>query len=353
MSAPVPTAAPAAGPAGAGGADDGLLLRIRGLATEFRFEEGTAHAVRGVDLDIPRGETVGLVGESGCGKSVTALSVLRLIPDPPGRIAAGEVRYGGMDLRTIPDEAIRDVRGRRIAMIFQEPMSSLNPVFTIGSQIIEGVRRHRTRNRAEARAIAVEMLRAVGIPNAEQRVDEYPHQLSGGMRQRAMIAMALACRPDLLIADEPTTALDVTIQAQILALLRQLQQEFGMAVLLITHDLGVVAQTTRQVAVMYAGLIVERAATADLFRAPRHPYTIGLFRSIPRLGARIDRLAAIPGTVPNPMSIPPGCAFHPRCPYAMDVCRGAIPALRSVGPGHAAACHWVEQHGGAAPGEGT
>ena len=332
---------------------NGLLLRIQGLATSFHFEEGTAQAVRGVDLDIPRGTTVGLVGESGCGKSVTALSVLRLIPDPPGRITAGRVLYGDTDLMTLSEEGMRGIRGRRIAMIFQEPMSSLNPVFTIGTQIMEGVRRHRTRDRAEALLIAVEMLRAVGIPNAEQRVDEYPHQLSGGMRQRAMIAMALACRPDLLIADEPTTALDVTIQAQILALLADLQERFGMAVLLITHDLGVVAQTTRLVAVMYAGLVIERAVTADLFRAPLHPYTIGLFKSIPRLGVRRERLEAIPGSVPNPMAIPPGCAFHPRCPVAMDCCRTAVPALREYANGHAAACHWVAQHGGRAPGEGA
>jgi oligopeptide/dipeptide ABC transporter ATP-binding protein len=321
------------------------LVRIRGLQTRFELDTGIARAVRGVDLDIPRGQTVGLVGESGCGKSVTALSLLRLIADPPGRITAGRILYEGEDLLALPGPRMRAVRGNKIGMIFQEPMSSLNPVFTIGSQIVEGVRRHRTRDAAAARTIAIDMLRAVGIPNPELRVDEYPHQLSGGMRQRAMIAMALACRPGLLIADEPTTALDVTIQAQILSLLDQLQKEFGMSILLITHDLGVVAQTTRYVAVMYAGLIVENAPTAELFRRPLHPYTTGLFRSIPRLGSRIDQLEAIPGNVPNPVAIPPGCAFHPRCPHATALCRTTIPALREYAPGHTAACHWVEKSG--------
>ncbi len=342
-SSPPPSSPPSSSPPSRPGAEDRPLVRLRGLKTEFHFEEGEARAVRGVDLDIPRGETLGLVGESGCGKSVTALSLLRLIPDPPGRIVGGRMFYEDIDLLALSEEEMRTVRGRRIAMIFQEPMSSLNPVFTIGHQIVEGVLQHRTRHRAEARDIAIDTLRAVGIPNPERRVDEYPHQLSGGMRQRAMIAMGLACRPGLLIADEPTTALDVTIQAQILTLLNRLQAEFGMSVLLITHDLGVVAQTTRRVAVMYAGLIVERALTVDLFREPLHPYTIGLFKSIPRLGARREQLDAIPGNVPNPMSIPPGCAFHPRCPHTTDLCRTAIPALKEYRPGHAAACHWVEQ----------
>jgi len=319
------------------------LLSIRGLKTRFFMDTGVAQAVRGVDLDIPRGQTVGLVGESGCGKSVTAMSILRLIPDPPGHIAAGKIFFESADLLSLTDRQMRTVRGNKIGMIFQEPMSSLNPVFTIGSQIMEGVRQHRTRSKSEARKIAVDMLRAVGIPNPELRVDEYPHQLSGGMRQRAMIAMALACRPGLLIADEPTTALDVTIQAQILSLLNQLQQEFGMSILLITHDLGVVAQTTRKVAVMYAGLIVEHASTLDLFQHPLHPYTMGLFRSIPRLGTHAEQLEAIPGNVPNPVAIPSGCAFHPRCAQASELCRTTIPPLREYRPGHFAACHWVEQ----------
>ncbi len=330
------------------GGADGCLVRIRGLRTTFHLDEGVAQAVRGVDLDIPAGATIGLVGESGCGKSVTALSLLRLIPDPPGRIEAESLRYGDMELTRLSESEMREVRGNRISMIFQEPMSSLNPVFTIGSQIIEGIRLHRTRSKSEARAIALEMLRAVGIPNPEQRLNEYPHQLSGGMRQRAMIAMALACRPGLVIADEPTTALDVTIQAQILSLLRRLQREFGMSVLLITHDLGVVAQMARRVAVMYAGLIVEEAETAELFRHPLHPYTSGLFRSIPRLGARAERLTAIPGAVPNPVAIPSGCAFHPRCPHVMDICRAEIPPLCVYRPDHRAACHWLER-GAATP----
>lgn len=318
------------------------LLRIRGLKTDFHLDGGIARAVRGVDLDVPRGSTVGLVGESGCGKSVTALSILRLIPDPPGHIAAGSIRYEDTELLALADDAMRAMRGNRISMIFQEPMSSLNPVFTIGAQVVEGVLLHRTRSKSEARAIGLDMLREVGIPNPAQRMNEYPHQLSGGMRQRAMIAMALACRPGLLIADEPTTALDVTIQAQILALLARLQGQFGMSMLLITHDLGVVAQTTQFVAVMYAGLIVEHAGTADLFRRPLHPYTRGLFNSIPKLGAHAARLEAIPGNVPDPAAIPPGCAFHPRCPHAMDICRSSIPTLRDYGDGRAAACHWAE-----------
>ncbi len=321
------------------------LVSIRGLRTSFHLEEGVAQAVRGVDLDIPAGTTVGLVGESGCGKSVTSLSLLRLIPDPPGCVEAASMRYGDIELTHLSEAEMREVRGNKISMIFQEPMSSLNPVFTIGSQVMEGIRLHRTRSRREARAIALDMLRAVGIPNPEQRMDEYPHQLSGGMRQRAMIAMALACRPGLLIADEPTTALDVTIQAQILALLRRLQREFGMSVLLITHDLGVVAQMAQRVAVMYAGLIVEDAETVELFRHPLHPYTVGLFRSIPRLGARARRLTAIAGAVPNPVAIPPGCAFHPRCPHATDICRTRIPELREHRPGHRAACHWLDAGG--------
>jgi oligopeptide/dipeptide ABC transporter ATP-binding protein len=322
---------------------DDILLRVRGLRTEFYLEEGVSRAVRGVDLDIPRGRTVGLVGESGCGKSVTAMSIMRLVPDPPGKIVEGAIEYDDTDLLTLSEEKMRSVRGNKISMIFQEPMSSLNPVFTVGSQIGEGIRLHQNKSKSEAREIGVDMLRRVGIPNPEQRIDEYPHQMSGGMRQRVMIAMALACRPGLVIADEPTTALDVTIQAQILTLLNQLQDEFGMSVLLITHDLGVVAETTQWVAVMYSGLIVEHADTVELFRHPLHPYTIGLFKSIPKLGTHTERLEVIPGNVPSPMDIPSGCAFHPRCPHAMDVCRRDVPELKEYRPGHTAACHWVEK----------
>ena len=340
---PAPPASVANAPDPAPVSADRTLVRIRDLNVRFRLEQGTARAVRGLDLDIPAGQTFGLVGESGCGKSVTALSLLRLVPDPPGQVRARCLRYGDTELTTLTDPQMRRMRGNRISMIFQEPMSSLNPVFTIGNQIVEGVRLHRTRAKRAARAIALDMLRAVGIPNPEQRMNEYPHHLSGGMRQRVMIAMALACRPGLLIADEPTTALDVTIQAQILALLRQLQREFGMSVLLITHDLGVVAQTTQQVAVMYAGLIVEQASTTGLFRRPLHPYAEGLFKSIPRLGGRARRLEVIPGQVPNPAAIPAGCAFHPRCPYVMDVCKRTVPLSREHRPGHHAACHLLDQ----------
>jgi len=322
------------------------LVRIRNLRVTFHLEDGVARAVRGVDLDIPPATTIGLVGESGCGKSVTSLALLRLIPNPPGRVEADSLRYGDRELLSLSEVDMRDIRGNRIAMIFQEPMSSLNPVFTIGSQIMEGVRLHRSVSKREAREIALEMLKAVGIPSPEQRLDEYPHQLSGGMRQRAMIAMALACRPGLLIADEPTTALDVTIQAQILALLRRLQREFGMSILLITHDLGIVAQMAKRVAVMYAGLIVEEAETVELFRRPLHPYTVGLFRSIPRLGTRVERLHAIAGSVPNPAALPSGCAFHPRCPLAMAICREVGPSLREHRPDHRAACHWLDQNPG-------
>ncbi len=324
--------------------NNGTLLRIRNLRTEFHLEEGTARAVRGVDLDIPRGKTLGLVGESGCGKSVTALSILRLIPDPPGKIVSGEIFYDDTNLLELPEDKMRQVRGNKISMIFQEPMTSLNPVFTIGSQIAEGIRLHQGKTKDEARHIAVQMLDHVGIPNPEMRVDEYPHQMSGGMRQRVMIAMALACRPGMLIADEPTTALDVTIQAQILDLLNRLQDEFGMSILFITHDLGVVAETTHWVAVMYSGLIVEWASTENLFGDPLHPYTRGLFKSIPQLGSKEERLDVIPGNVPSPLAIPAGCAFHPRCPHAMEICKTEIPRLQSYRTEHTAACHWVRQN---------
>jgi oligopeptide/dipeptide ABC transporter ATP-binding protein len=329
----------AGGPAG--GSD--ALLRLEDLKTHFYTDEGVAKAVDGVSYQVQRGETLGVVGESGCGKSVTALSVMRLIPDPPGRIVGGRILFDGVDLASLDDEGIRKIRGNRIGMIFQEPMTSLNPVFTVGDQIMEAVLLHKGVSRAEARAHAIEMLRKVGIPSPESRVDDYPHQMSGGMRQRVMIAMALSCDPQLLIADEPTTALDVTIQAQILDLLRKLQQELGMSVLLITHDLGVVAQNAHSVAVMYAGKVVEYSHTKEVFANPRHPYTVGLFRSIPRLGVKVRRLDTIPGTVPSALEFPSGCRFRNRCPFATDRCTAEEPALREIAPGHTAACHYAEE----------
>jgi peptide/nickel transport system ATP-binding protein len=321
------------------------LLEIRGLVTEFRTERGTVRAVDDVSFDIPRRKTLGVVGESGCGKSVTALSIMRLVADPPGRIAGGEIRYDGRDLLALPEAEMRAIRGNRIAMIFQEPMTSLNPVFTVGDQVAEAVRLHQRKGRAEALAVAAEMFRLVGIPSPEERLHAYPHQLSGGMRQRVMIAMALACKPDLLIADEPTTALDVTIQAQILELLRGLQAELGMSVLLITHDLGVVAETCDEVVVMYAGRVVERAATSTLFSTPRHPYTAGLLRSVPTYDpaaaddAPRDRLQEIRGLVPPLWDLPAGCAFAERCPGAQDRCRAERPALVPLGASQVR-CHF-------------
>ncbi len=299
------------------------LLEIRGLVTEFQTG---LRAVDGVSFEIPARTTLGLVGESGCGKSVTALSIMRLVA---GQITAGEVVYAGQDLLKLPAEQMRAIRGNRIAMIFQEPMTSLNPVFTVGDQVAEAMRVHQGTSRAEARARAIEMLELVGIPSPAERVDAYPHQLSGGMRQRVMIAMALANKPDLLIADEPTTALDVTIQAQILALLESLQHQLGMSMLLITHDLGVVAETCAEVIVMYAGRIVERAATAELFAHPHHPYTIGLLRSLP--GSSADRLYEIPGMVPALAALPVGCKFGDRCEAVQAMCRAAEPPLVAVG----------------------
>ncbi len=319
------------------------LLAVDGLTTRFFTEEGVSYAVEDVSFRIPRGRTVALVGESGCGKTVTALSILRLVPDPPGRIVGGAVRMGETDLFSLPDDRMRDVRGNRISMIFQEPMTSLNPVFTVGDQIVEALMLHTEVGKAEARRRAVEMLRKVGIPDPEQRFDEYPHQMSGGMRQRVMIAMALVCGPQLLIADEPTTALDVTIQAQILDLLRGLQEEAGMSVLLITHDLGVVAEMAHHVAVMYLGRIVEEADIRNLFGRPLHPYTVGLFRSRPTL-QRKRTLATIPGTVPSPLAVPPGCPFHPRCPLSDgERCAGERPPLETKDAGHAAACWYADR----------
>jgi peptide/nickel transport system ATP-binding protein len=323
--------------------DATTLLEIRDLVTEFRTDQGPVRAVDRVSFEIPARSTVGLVGESGCGKSVTALSIMRLIASPPGRIAGGTIRYAGKDLLALRPAEMRAIRGNRIAMIFQEPMTSLNPVFTVGDQVGEAVRLHQGRSRREARAVAIEMFRLVGIPSPEDRVDAYPHQLSGGMRQRVMIAMALACKPDLLIADEPTTALDVTIQAQILDLLRSLQRELGMSILLITHDLGVVAETCDEVVVMYAGRIVERARTEALFAAPRHHYTAGLLRSVPSYGDGDEvveraRLLEIKSMVPALTELPAGCKFEDRCPAAQPRCRTEEPALIQLG------ASWVRCH---------
>ncbi|WP_407178051.1 ABC transporter ATP-binding protein [Bradyrhizobium sp. STM 3562] len=319
-----------------------IVLDVKNLQTVFFTNSGLFQAVDHVSFSVRRGETLAIVGESGCGKSVSALSIMRLVPNPPGRIVGGEVLLEGTDLLALDEAEMRDIRGNRISMIFQEPMTSLNPVMRIGDQITEAVRLHRSMTAKAAWEQAVEMLRLVRIPEPARRAQEYPHQLSGGMRQRAMIAMALACRPALLIADEPTTALDVTIQAQILALILDLQRELGMGLILITHDLGVVAQTAQRVIVMYAGKKVEEADVDTLFANPRHPYTRGLMASIPALpmpGAKpAARLAEIPGTVPSLVRLPPGCAFAPRCPLAIERCRGEYPPLENFGGHHWAAC---------------
>jgi len=314
------------------------LLEVRDLRTSFETDAGLFTAVDGVSFDLPAGGTIGIVGESGCGKSVTALSIMGLIPEPPGRIVGGSIRFDGQELRGIDPATLRDIRGNRMAMIFQEPMTSLNPSYTIGDQIGEALVRHRGATEAQARRETIELLRRVHIPAPETRIDDYPHRLSGGMRQRAMIAMALACAPKLLIADEPTTALDVTVQAQILDLLRQLRAETSMAIMLITHDLGVVAELADAVVVMYAGKVVERAPVAALFDAPQHPYTIGLLGSIPRLDLDKPRLDAVEGAVPDPSAMPVGCRFGPRCPFAIDKCGEAQPPLRRIAAGHEAAC---------------
>ncbi|MCL4694429.1 MAG: ABC transporter ATP-binding protein [Candidatus Hydrogenedentes bacterium] len=319
-------------------------LQIRNLKTWFRTDYGEAHAVDGVSLDIPAGKTIALVGESGCGKSVTALSIMRLIPQPPGRYVDGEILLDGKDLLKLTEKQMRTLRGNEISMIFQEPMTSLNPVFRVGSQIGAAIRVHKKVSKKEARNQTIELLAKVGIPSPEDRVDDYPHQMSGGMRQRVMIAMALACGPRLLIADEPTTALDVTIQAQILDLLQQLQAETGMAMLLITHDLGIVAETAEEVAIMYAGKIVEHATVRELFNAPKHPYTIGLFESLPGAHQGRERLRTIKGNVPAATNFPSGCRFHPRCPHAMDVCTRREPPLEPMTAGHPAAC-WLHDTG--------
>jgi oligopeptide/dipeptide ABC transporter ATP-binding protein len=344
------------------------LLEVNGLNIAFETSRGDVRPVRDVSFTIYPGQTVALVGESGCGKSVTAMSVLRLIPSPPGKVLGGSVTFQGRDLLTLSEREMRGVRGGQIAMIFQEPMTSLNPVYTIGDQIVEAVTLHQKVDTRQAYDVAEQALREVGIADARRRLGEYPHQMSGGMRQRVMIAMALSCRPALLIADEPTTALDVTIQAQILELLRKLQRETGMSILLITHDLGVVAENADVVNVMYASRVVETATVEDLFDKPQHPYTEGLFRSVPKLGDKVERLETIPGAVPNPARFPTGCKFHTRCPrtrvaanapgvdprelvpvtsggesfIVLRQCAPDEPALREVQPRHWAACHLVE-----------
>jgi len=317
-----------------------VLVSLRDLRVSFFTDEGEVRAVNGVSYDVVAGQTLAVVGESGCGKSVTALSLLRLIASPPGRIMGGEILFRGEDLLGFSERRMRSIRGNEIAMIFQEPMTSLNPVYTIGDQIVEAVELHQKVKGQAAWSRAVEMLRLVGIAEPAQRVKEYPHQMSGGMRQRVMIAMALCCDPAVLIADEPTTALDVTIQAQILDLLKELQRRNNMGVVLITHDLAVVAENADDVAVMYASKIVERAGVEAIFDEPLHPYTQGLLRSLPRLGGDSERLAVIPGAVPDPLHFPGGCKFHPRCPIGHDDerCCTEEPALRQVGEGHEVAC---------------
>jgi len=327
-------------------ANERPLLEIRDLATHFFSEEGVARAVDGVSFTLYEGETLGLVGESGCGKSVTALSVMRLIPDPPGRIVAGRILFQGEDLARASQADMRRIRGNEISMIFQEPMTALNPVYTVGDQIQEAIVLHQGLAASAARERSLSMLEKVGIPSPDARIDEYPHQMSGGMRQRVMIAMAMSCDPRLLIADEPSTALDVTIQAQILDLIRQLQEEEGMSVMLITHDLGVIAETAHHVAVMYAGKVVEYAGVVPLFGRPRHPYTIGLFRSLPDLVAPGERLSTIPGIVPSAFHFPSGCRFRTRCPIATERCAREEPPLTQVSDGdggHTVACHHLEQ----------
>jgi oligopeptide/dipeptide ABC transporter ATP-binding protein len=321
-----------------------VLLRVSNLKTCFHTFEGIGKAVDGVDFEVERGETIGIVGESGCGKSVTALSILRLIQDPPGKIEGGEIFFEGADLLKTSDAEMREIRGNKISMIFQEPMTSLNPVFTIGNQISEAIILHQHLNRREALEKSVEMLRLVQIPEPEIRAMEHPHKLSGGTRQRAMIAMALSCHPQLLIADEPTTALDVTIQAQILDLMLKLKEEMGTAIILITHNLGLIAEAARRVIVMYTGKIVEEASTEDLFESPFHPYTQGLLQSIPWIGRKLAAgrkpLHEIAGIVPSIFSLPRGCSFSPRCQKALDICREEAPELLEPGPGHKVRC-WL------------
>jgi oligopeptide/dipeptide ABC transporter ATP-binding protein len=303
------------------------LLKIEDLSTFFHTEENIVQSVRNVDLTIHKGETLALVGESGCGKSVTALSAMRLVPIPPGRFESGRILFKGKDILQASEVEMQDIRGNEISMIFQEPMTSLNPIFTVGDQIMEAIRLHQNKTEAQARELALKVLRQVAIPSPENRIDQYPHELSGGMKQRVMIAMAIVCQPALLIADEPTTALDVTIQAQILDLLDRLRQETHMSILLITHNLGIVAQYADRVAVMYSGKVVELAPVEELFASPAHPYTRGLLNSLPKDGSKLE---TIPGTVPHPAYLPKGCAFHPRCAEKLDQCTKMIPPLESI-----------------------
>lgn len=321
------------------------VLEVKGLNTHFFTDEGVVKSVDGVSFHIDSEETLGIVGESGCGKSVTSLSIMQLVPNPPGKIVGGEILFQGDNLLKKTTEQMRKIRGNDIAMIFQEPMTSLNPVYTIGDQIAESIILHQKLTKRDAFQRSVDMLRLVGIPSPERRAREYPHQMSGGMRQRVMIAMALSCNPKLLIADEPTTALDVTIQAQILDLMRKLKAEFHTAIMLITHDLGVVAEMTDRVAVMYAGKVVEECDTVDLFREPLHPYTTGLLESIPRLDVGTqEKLHVIEGTVPNLLHLPQGCSFAPRCPKVMDICRQEAPILTEVSDGRKVSC-WLHSEG--------
>ena len=322
---------------------DPHLLQVEELKTYFKTFEGTVRAVDDVSLFIDKGEVLGIVGESGCGKSVTAQSIMRLIPQPPGRIVHGKILFDGTDIVRLSMEQMRTIRGKRIAMIFQEPMTSLNPVYTIGNQISEMFQLHENRSKRESWLLSIEMLRKVQIPAAEKRVHEYPHQLSGGMRQRAMIAMALACNPEILIADEPTTALDVTIQAQILELMMQLREDYETAIMMITHDLGVIAEIARRVVIMYAGKVVEEGPTDRIFEDPKHPYTQGLLKSIPKLGERAKhgrkRLQEISGIVPSLYALPPGCRFAPRCSHTMDICNREVPELISIDPSRRVRCY--------------
>lgn len=322
------------------------LLEVKNLKTHFYTEDGVVPAVDGVDFSLKPGQTLGIVGESGCGKSITSMSIMRLIPNPPGKIVDGEILFDDKDILKLSEAEMRKIRGNEIAMIFQEPMTSLNPVYTIGYQITEAIMLHQKLDKKAATEKCIEMLKLVGIPRADEVINDYPHQFSGGMRQRVMIAMALSCNPKLLIADEPTTALDVTIQAQILELMKELKEKLNTAIMLITHDLGVVAEMADYVIVMYAGKVVEEASVYDLFESPKHPYTMGLLNSKPNLTKTVKRLDVIPGSVPNPLAIPPGCPFNPRCPYATDRCRQEVPALESIGNDRKVRCWLYQEEGG-------
>lgn len=324
----------------------GTLLQVRGLKTQFFTQDGVVNAVNGISYDLNEGETLGIVGESGCGKSVSVLSVMRLIPTPPGKIVGGEVMFQGRDLLKIDEEEIRQIRGNKIAMVFQDPMTSLNPVLTINQQVSESLELHMGMDKEQARRRSIELLEMVNIPEAEDRINDYPHQFSGGMRQRVMIAMGLSCNPQLLIADEPTTALDVTIQAQIIDIVKRLKTELGMAIVWITHDLGIIAGLAERVVVMYAGYLIEEAGVKDLYGDPRHPYTLGLLRSIPRLDQTAkEKLIPIEGMPPDLIDMPPGCPFAPRCVYAIERCLKENPHLETVAPRHKVAC-WVDVTGG-------